>query len=110
MLAIWVKARVKPELRQRFLDAIETDALGSERDEPGCFRFNVLRDEQDENVYYLYEVYENAAALEAHRATPHYAIWRSAADALDGPTEAIRCQHVFPAARAYWTGGSDARA
>ena len=27
MLAIWVKVRVKPELRQRFLEAIEADAL-----------------------------------------------------------------------------------
>ena len=102
MLAIWVKVRVKPQMRQRFLDAIEADALGSERDEPGCHRFNVLRDEKDENVYYFYEVYEDQAALEAHRATPHYAVWRAAAETLDGPTEATRCTSVFPADRAYW--------
>jgi quinol monooxygenase YgiN len=94
MLAIWVQVRIKPDLRQRFLDAIEVDALGSERDEPGCFRFNVLQDEQDENVYYFYEVYADARALEA--------VWRAVADTLDGPTEAIRCQPVFPAAPAYW--------
>ena len=69
MLAIWVKVRIKPEKRQRFLDAIEVDALGSEKDERGCFRFNVLQDEQDENVYYFYEVYTGEEALEAHRAT-----------------------------------------
>jgi autoinducer 2-degrading protein len=97
-----VKVRVKPEQRRRFLEAIEVDALGSERDEPGCHRFNVLQDEQDENVYYFYEVYASQAALEAHRATPHYAVWRAAADALDGPTEAIRCRPVFPASPAYW--------
>ncbi len=43
MLAIWVKVRVKPKDAQRFLQAIEVDALGSERDEPGCLRFNVLQ-------------------------------------------------------------------
>jgi len=102
MLAIWVKVRIKPELRQRFLDAIEVDALGSERDEPGCLRFNVLQDERDENVYYFYEVYTGPAALEAHRATPHYAVWRAVADTLDGPAEAIRCQPVFPASPTYW--------
>jgi autoinducer 2-degrading protein len=102
MLAIWVKVRIKPELRQRFLDAIEVDALGSERDEPGCLRFNVLQDEADENVYYFYEVYTGPEALEAHRATPHYAVWRAVADTLDGPAEAIRCHTVFPAARGYW--------
>jgi hypothetical protein len=36
MQAIWVKIRIKPTERQRFLHAIELDALGSERDEPGC--------------------------------------------------------------------------
>jgi autoinducer 2-degrading protein len=106
MLAIWVKVRIKPELRQRFLDAIEVDALGSERDEPGCLRFNVLQDELDENVYYFYEVYTSPAALEAHRATAHYAVWHAVADTLNGPTEAIRCQPVFPASQAYWGAGA----
>ena len=102
MIAIWVKVRIKPGMRQRFLEAIEADALGSERDEPGCLRFNVLQDAQDDTVYYFYEVYKDQAALEAHRLTPHYAVWRAAADALDGPTEPTRCQPVFPSARAYW--------
>jgi (4S)-4-hydroxy-5-phosphonooxypentane-2,3-dione isomerase len=102
MLAMWVKVRVKPEARERFLKAIEVDALGSERDEPGCLRFNVLRDQQDQNVYYFFEVYRDEAALEAHRAAPHYAVWRAAADTLDGPTEATRCNTVFPSSGAYW--------
>jgi len=102
MLAIWVKVRVKPELRQRFLEAIEVDALASERDEPGCLRFNVLRDEQDETLYYFFEVYRDQAALDAHRATPHYAVWRSVADTLEGPPEATRCQVAFPGTSAYW--------
>ena len=102
MLAMWVKVRVKPELRQRFLEAIEMDALGSERDEPGCLRFNVLQDQGDENVYYFFEVYRDEAALEAHRAMPHYAIWRAAADTLEGPAELTRCRTIFPAAGAYW--------
>ena len=45
MLTLWVKVRVKPAERERFLKAIEVDALGSERDEPGCLRFNVLQDQ-----------------------------------------------------------------
>ena len=102
MLAMWVKVRVKPEERERFLKAIEVDALGSERDEPGCLRFNVLQDRQDQNIYYFFEVYRDEAALEAHRAAPHYAVWRAAADTLDGPAEATRCNSVFPSASEYW--------
>src|SRR5579884_3795302 len=94
MLALWVKVRVKPQERERFLKAIEVDAIGSERDEPGCMRFNVVQDQQDPNVYYFYEVYRDEAALEPHRAAPHYAVWRAAADTLDGPTEAIRLHTV----------------
>jgi len=102
MLAMWVKVRVKPEGRERFLKAIEVDAIGSERDEAGCLRFNVLHDREDPNVYYFYEVYRDEAALEAHRAAPHYAVWRAAADTLDGPAQATRCVSVFPAAADYW--------
>ena len=102
MLAMWVKVRVKPEARERFLKAIEVDALGSERDEPGCMRFNVLQDNDDQNVYYFYEVYRDEAALEAHRAAPHYAVWRAAADTLDGAPQATRTHTVFPAAEGYW--------
>ena len=102
MLAMWVKVRIKPDQRERFLKAIEIDALGSEKDEPGCLRFNVLQDQKDANVYYFYEVYTDEAALEKHRAMPHYAVWRGAADSLDGPTEATRTTPVFPAARGYW--------
>ena len=102
MLALWVKVRIKPEERERFLMAIEADALGSERDEAGCLRFNVLQDQQDQNIYYFFEVYRDEAALEAHRAAPHYAEWRAAADTLDGPAEATRCETVFPSAGQYW--------
>ncbi len=102
MIALWVKVRVKPEARERFLKAIEVDALGSERDEPGCMRFNVLQDQTDPNVYYFFEAYRDEAALEAHRAAPHYAVWRAAADTLDGAPQAVRCNTVFPAASAYW--------
>jgi quinol monooxygenase YgiN len=65
----------------------------------------VLQDEHDESVYYFFEVYKDQAALDAHRAMPHYAVWRSAADTLDGPPEATRCRIIFPAARAYWAEG-----
>jgi autoinducer 2-degrading protein len=97
-----VKVRIKPEQRQEFLKAIEHDALHSESDEPGCCRFNVIQSEDDENVYYFYEVYKDEAARQAHRTMPHYEVWRNAAGTLDGPAEAMRCVTVFPAEPAYW--------
>ncbi|HLZ29628.1 MAG TPA: putative quinol monooxygenase [Chloroflexota bacterium] len=103
MLVNLVKVRIKPEKRQLFLQAIEHDALASERDEPGCLRFNVIRDTQDENVYFFYEVSVDQAALGAHRTMPHFEVWRAAAaEALDGAAERTPCETVFPADRAYW--------
>jgi quinol monooxygenase YgiN len=58
--------------------------------------------QQDRNTYYFYEVYRDEKALEAHRAAPHYAVWRAAADTLDGTPQATRCDTVFPSATDYW--------
>ena len=102
MIAIWVRVRVRADGRERFLRGIETDALGSERDEPGCFRFNVLQDAEDDLTYYFYEVYEDEAALEAHRRAPHYQAWAAVADTLEGPVEITRATPVIPADAAYW--------
>jgi (4S)-4-hydroxy-5-phosphonooxypentane-2,3-dione isomerase len=103
MLSLLVKVKVKPEERERFLAAIEDDAICSERDEPGCLRFNVLEDQEAENTYYFYEVYRDQEAFEAHQRAPHYARWREAAAvSLDGPSERVYVKPLFPRDPAYW--------
>jgi autoinducer 2-degrading protein len=102
VLALWVKVRVRPEARQRFLEAIEADALGSERDEAGCLRFNVLQDAADPEVYYFYEVYRDQQALEAHRETPHFRAWLAVRACLDSEPEVLQCRTLFPAEARYW--------
>lgn len=42
------------------------------RDEPGNLRWDVWRDASNENRYVLDELYVDAAAVEAHRNTPHF--------------------------------------
>ena len=102
MLAMIVKVRIKPEQRERFLAAIEDDAICSERDEPGCLRFNVLQDEDDENLYYFLEIYRDEDALAAHRETPHYARWMEARAEVVESAERIKTRTVFPRDPAYW--------
>ena len=41
------------------------------RDEAGCRRFDVLVSEDEPDVVWLYEVYDDAAAFDAHLETPH---------------------------------------
>jgi (4S)-4-hydroxy-5-phosphonooxypentane-2,3-dione isomerase len=102
MLAMIVKVRIKPEERERFLAGIEDDAICSERDEPGCLRFNVLQDRADENVYYFLEIYRDEAALAAHRETPHYARWMETRAATVESAERIETNTVIPRDPAYW--------
>ena len=95
MYVVIVSAKVKPEQRGRFLEAIEANAVGSVRDEPGCLRFDVLRDNDDPAHYLFYEVYRDEAAFAAHRATEHFARWRQAAEVcLSDPWDATHAAMV----------------
>ena len=72
MVVLHVTVQVKPEHVAEFLEVIRYDAEHSEKDEPGCLRFDVIQDKDDQNRFYFYEVYRDEAALEAHRQTPHF--------------------------------------
>ena len=98
MISIFVTIKIKPGHRDAFVEAVLDDALGSVRDEPGCFRFDVLQDNSDPNCIHLYEVYQDEAALEAHRQAPHYVKWRSIVnDWFDGDPQRVDSSTVFPA-------------
>jgi (4S)-4-hydroxy-5-phosphonooxypentane-2,3-dione isomerase len=80
MFSLLVQLEVRPEDRDEFLAGITANAEASVRDEPGCHRFDVSAVEGEENRFVLYELYDDAAAFEAHKRAPHFAAWRSVAD------------------------------
>ncbi len=97
MIAIFVSIRVKPGLRDQFVEATLGDAIGSVRDEPGCFRFDVLTDDSDPDLVHLYEVYADQAAIEVHRTMPHYTEWSArVADWRDGEATRVSMTTSFP--------------
>jgi (4S)-4-hydroxy-5-phosphonooxypentane-2,3-dione isomerase len=51
-----------------------------EREGGGCLRFDVHQDKNDPTHFFLLEVYRDRAALEAHRASPHFAEYRRDTD------------------------------
>lgn len=98
-----VKIRVKPEYREQFLEQMWADAIGSEKNEPGCLMFNVVQDGADPNVLHLFEVYRDDAAVEAHKAAPHFQKWLAATkDWLAAPFEVVRGTTIYPPGPA-WT-------
>jgi quinol monooxygenase YgiN len=42
------------------------------RTEPGCITFDVARGIDDANVFFLYEIWRDQAALDAHYLTEHF--------------------------------------
>jgi quinol monooxygenase YgiN len=72
MLVLLVTVRVKPEHLNDFLPAAQENARHAVADEPGCLRFDIVRDRDDQHLFRFYEVYKDDAALTAHRQTPHF--------------------------------------
>jgi (4S)-4-hydroxy-5-phosphonooxypentane-2,3-dione isomerase len=80
LFSLVVQMEVRPERREEFLAGMTANAEASVRDEPGCLRFDVSAVAADPNRFFLYELYTDAAAFEAHKASPHFAQWRTVAE------------------------------
>ncbi len=97
MHILMVTIKIKPGRKKAFMEAMMGDAIGSNRDEPGCLRFDILQDTEHPDTVHLYEVYRDAAALEAHRKAPHYTKWRETVkDWFDGDPVRAVCSNVYP--------------
>lgn len=46
--------------------------IAASRQEPGCRTYDVNRSQDDPRTFLFYERYDDEAALDAHRATPHF--------------------------------------
>ena len=81
MIAVVVHLHVKSESLDQFIAETKVNA-GNSRKEPGVVRFDVIQQVDDPSRFVLFELYRDEQAIEAHRATPHYAKWRDAVPAF----------------------------
>lgn len=89
MYGLLLKTRLKPGTCDAFMDAMGVNAAASVRDEAGCLTFDVLRDRSDADLVWLYEVYVDEVAFEAHMRTPHFLASRPLVEPLIESQEAI---------------------
>ena len=61
----------KPEHRADFRREMIANATASREREPGCRQFDVC-ESADGSEIFLYEIYDDEAAFQAHLATDHY--------------------------------------
>jgi autoinducer 2-degrading protein len=80
MISLLVTVEVAPERVDEFLRYIKEEAADARAKEPGCRRFEISRSVEKPNVFTLTEGYDDLAALEAHRKTPHFLLFRERAD------------------------------
>jgi quinol monooxygenase YgiN len=58
--------------READVAAVFSKQAEESRKEPGCVMFVVHRHKTEPRRFFVYEQYKDDAALEAHRATPHF--------------------------------------
>ncbi|MFT3989575.1 putative quinol monooxygenase [Aestuariivirga sp.] len=84
---ITVTFQVKPGAMAAFRKLMDENARASCRDEQGCHRFDVLVPPGRDDTVFLYEIYQDRAAFEAHLKTPHFAVFdRDSAPLVEGKT------------------------
>jgi len=102
MVILHVTVQIKPEHMAEYLEAVRHDAEHSEKDEPGCLRFDVSQAKDDPNRFYYYEVYRDEAALEAHRQAPNFKLYAEKVQPwLAAPTERRFGKNLIPADAAW---------
>lgn len=72
MYVITVTFQVKAEAFADFHEAVLRQAQNSLEREEGCRRFDVCLSDERPGEVFLYELYDDRAAFEAHLETAHY--------------------------------------
>jgi (4S)-4-hydroxy-5-phosphonooxypentane-2,3-dione isomerase len=89
--AIIVEFRLQPGTRPEFLRLIAKNACASAQTEPGCRRFDVLEPDDQPDSVWLYEIYNDEAAFEAHMRSAHFAEFDAKSASLVVGKSVIRC-------------------
>ena len=82
MFVVCVEFEIEPGQTDVFMAAVRTNAEQSFNQEVGCQQFDVCQDRQFPNSVFLYEVYDDEAAFEAHKLTLHYGAFNQAIDGM----------------------------
>ena len=72
MYVVAVTFDIRAEHADAFLVAMRSNAKTSLEVEPGCHRFDVAIGEDGPNTVFLYELYTNRGAFDAHLASDHF--------------------------------------
>lgn len=75
-ISLFVQITLKPGTRDKFVEIVSAHRGRVLDREPGCHRFDVLVQDDNENQVCLYEVYQDQAAFDLHVETDYMAAYR----------------------------------
>lgn len=88
--------KIKPECVDDYIANIRGHAERSNA-EPGCARYEVLRDADDPALFMLYEVFQDEVAFRTHQDSEHHERWMTmSADWREvSPVARYEMAHVY---------------
>jgi len=96
MQALIVEFLVRPEHVRSFDAAVCDNAQISRSTEPGCRQFDVCRDPVQGQFFFLYELYDDEAAVQAHLRSAHFRAFSEATGAWVEHKTVRRCVRTAP--------------
>jgi len=77
IVALNVILRIKPEVREKFLEVIQNNQRGTlnKELEPMALEYIFGEDENEPNTFHFHEKYMGEEGIKAHQAAPHFAAW-----------------------------------
>ena len=97
MEVLVVEFIIKPAFVAAFEAAIVENARASRNTEPGCRQFDICRDAANPALFFLYELYDDEAAVQAHLQSAHFLHMNAAAASWVENKKIWRYQRVAPA-------------
>jgi autoinducer 2-degrading protein len=82
-----VEYDIVPGQVDNFLAALKENGAASVK-EPGCRELDIAVSQKDPNHVFIFEVYDNAAAAEAHTTTEHFKKYKAATKDMVAKREA----------------------
>ena len=92
--AIIVDFRLKPGAQPAFRKLVDANARTSAARERGCRRFDVMEPQGEADRILLYEIYDDAAAFDAHMGSAHYAEFDAQSAPLVAGKSVVACNLV----------------
>lgn len=82
MYAVCVTFKLETGQAASFMPLMHENARTSLREEPDCLQFDVLSDPSRPDQVFLYELYSDRAAFDAHLASSHFKVFDAATSAM----------------------------